>query len=101
MPAIILNPPQKRCTSSFTLLPLAGSSYKTATSVVLENYMEVLISLICPAFTLLEGEIDNYQPDNSAPFRGIWTAQENGDVIQRFEAYDAERDTSNVWFEGL
>lgn len=50
---------------------------------------------------VLEGEIDNYQPNSSTPFRGIWTPQENGDVIQRFEAYDAATDKWNVWFEGL
>jgi hypothetical protein len=49
---------------------------------------------------VLEGEIDNYQPNNSQRFRGTWTAQENGDVIQRFEAHDAETDKWTVWFEG-
>lgn len=49
---------------------------------------------------VLEGEIDNYQPDSSTGFRGVWTPQENGDVIQRFEAYDAESDTWKLWFEG-
>lgn len=49
---------------------------------------------------VLEGEIDNYAPNDSARFRGIWTPQENGDVIQRFEAYDAASGTWNVWFEG-
>ena len=49
---------------------------------------------------VLEGEIDNYQPNDSTRFRGIWTPEENGDVIQRFEAYDAESDSWKVWFEG-
>jgi hypothetical protein len=49
---------------------------------------------------VLIGELDNYAANNSAPFRGFWTPQENGDVIQRFEAYDAENDKWNVWFEG-
>ena len=49
---------------------------------------------------VLEGQIDNYQPNSSTRFRGIWTPEENGDVIQRFEAYDAEHDRWNVWFEG-
>ena len=49
---------------------------------------------------VLEGEIDNYQPGTSVGFRGIWTPQENGDVIQRFEAHDAETDSWTVWFEG-
>jgi hypothetical protein len=50
---------------------------------------------------VLEGEIYNYRPDSSNAFRGIWTPQENGDVIQRFEVHDAENDTWNVWFEGI
>ena len=50
---------------------------------------------------VLEGEIDSYQPDKSAAFRGIWTPQENGDVIQHFETYDTKTDTWKVWFEGL
>jgi hypothetical protein len=49
---------------------------------------------------VLEGEIDNYQPNDSTRFRGTWTPEENGDVIQRFEAYDKEKDTWTVWFEG-
>jgi len=49
---------------------------------------------------VLEGEIDNYQPNNSQRFRGVWTPQENGDVIQRFEIHDAEADAWTVWFEG-
>ena len=49
---------------------------------------------------VLEGEIDNYGPGNSARFRGIWTPEENGDVIQRFEAWDADSESWNVWFEG-
>lgn len=49
---------------------------------------------------VLEGEIDNYEPNDSTRFRGIWTPENGGDVIQRFEAYDAEADTWKVWFEG-
>ncbi len=49
---------------------------------------------------VLEGEIDNYQPGTSTKFRGIWTPEESGDVIQRFEAWDAENDEWKVWFEG-
>lgn len=49
---------------------------------------------------VLEGEIDTYQSGTSAKFRGIWTPQENGNVIQRFEAYDAEKDSWTLWFEG-
>jgi hypothetical protein len=50
---------------------------------------------------VLEGEIDYYGKNNSAPFRGIWTPRDNGDVVQRFEVFDAEKDQWNVWFEGL
>jgi len=50
---------------------------------------------------VLEGEIDGYQKNSSQQFRGIWTPQENGDVIQRFEIHDAESDSWSVWFEGL
>ena len=49
---------------------------------------------------VLEGEIDNYGPNSSARFRGIWTPEENGDVIQRFEAWDATSESWKLWFEG-
>jgi hypothetical protein len=50
---------------------------------------------------VLEGEIDDYGKNTSIPFRGVWTPRDNGDVVQRFEVYDAEKDQWNVWFEGL
>jgi len=50
---------------------------------------------------VLEGAIDYYGKSSSTPFRGIWTPRDNGDVVQRFEIYDAENDQWNVWFEGL
>jgi len=50
---------------------------------------------------VLEGAIDHYGKNSSTPFRGIWTPRDNGDVVQRFEVYDAEKDQWNVWFEGL
>jgi len=49
---------------------------------------------------VLEGQIHNYSANNSSLFRGSWSAQENGDVIQRFEAYNAETEEWSVWFEG-
>lgn len=49
---------------------------------------------------VLEGHIDNYGPGTSQKFRGIWTPQDNGDVIQRFEALNPETDQWDVWFEG-
>lgn len=50
---------------------------------------------------VLEGEIDAYRPGTSTPFRGIWTPQDNGDVVQRFEIWSAESNEWTVWFEGL
>jgi hypothetical protein len=49
----------------------------------------------------LEGEIYNYQANSTTPFRGLWSAQDNGDVIQRFETYNADTQSWDVWFEGL
>ena len=50
---------------------------------------------------VLEGELDNYRRNSSAPFRGTWTPQGNGNVIQRFEIYDPEKDEWSVWFQGV
>lgn len=36
----------------------------------------------------LEGEIYNYPSDTASPFRGYWTPEENGDVIQRFVVFN-------------
>jgi hypothetical protein len=49
---------------------------------------------------VLEGELDNYALNNSAPFRGTWMPQENGEVVQRFEIYNAGTDSWSIWFEG-
>ena len=49
---------------------------------------------------VLLGEIDGYQAGTSTRFRGIWTLEENGDVIQHFDTWDAEKDDWAVWFEG-
>ena len=49
---------------------------------------------------VMEGEIDGYRPGTSTPFRGTWTPEENGDVIQRFETWDASTDSWTLWFEG-
>ena len=48
---------------------------------------------------VLEGESDVYSSGSTTGFRGIWTPQENGDVIQRFETLDAESGEWNVVFE--
>ena len=50
---------------------------------------------------VLEGEIYGYRPDTATPFRGIWTPQDDGSVVQHFDIYDTEKDLWNVWFEGL
>ncbi len=48
----------------------------------------------------LEGEIYDYAANTSAPFRGLWAAEENGDVIQRFEMFNADTQEWGIWFEG-
>ena len=48
----------------------------------------------------LEGEIA-YRNGTKAPFRGVWTLQEDGSVRQHFTQYDAEADTWNDWFIGI
>ncbi len=50
---------------------------------------------------VLEGTIHYYGNGTSFPFRGIWSAQEDGSVVQHFDQYDPETETWNVWFEGL
>jgi len=50
---------------------------------------------------VLTGHIYNYGRAAAAPFRGIWTPQTDGSVIQHFDLYDETSDTWNVWFEGL
>jgi len=50
---------------------------------------------------VLVGNIFNYRQNTTAPFRGIWTAQKNGSVVQHFDVYDETSGTWNVWFEGL
>jgi len=49
---------------------------------------------------VLEGEIYAYSSNTTTRFRGIWTKQENGDVIQNFTTYDAAKDDWSLWFEG-
>ena len=49
---------------------------------------------------VLAGELFTYQTGVRQKFKGVWTAQENGDVIQHFETHDQEADTWKVWFEG-
>ena len=49
---------------------------------------------------VLEGDIYTYANGKTQGMRGIWTPEENGDVIQHFDTFDAETDTWTVWFEG-
>lgn len=49
---------------------------------------------------VLEGEIYSYPQNTTAAFKGSWTAEENGDVIQHFEVFNAETQVWDVWFEG-
>jgi len=48
---------------------------------------------------VLEGEIYGYANGGSTPFRGIWSREENGDVIQHFDIMGQDG-TWTVWFEG-
>ena len=50
---------------------------------------------------VLEGAIYNYAQNAETPFRGIWTPQDDGSVIQHFDIFDAANDRWTVWFEGL
>ncbi len=50
---------------------------------------------------VLEGSIFNYANDAEQKFRGTWTPQADGSVVQRFDIYDAGNERWNLWFEGL
>jgi hypothetical protein len=49
---------------------------------------------------VLKGEIYTYATGVTSKFRGIWTPEENGDVIQHFDAWDAGKEAWVTWFEG-
>lgn len=51
---------------------------------------------------VLDGEITYFGEDDSrsAAFRGVWTALENGHVVQHFQEYDAETESWADWFVG-
>lgn len=49
----------------------------------------------------LKGHIYGYRNNAATPFRGVWTPQEDGSVVQRFDIYDEANDTWDAWFEGL
>lgn len=49
---------------------------------------------------VLEGEIYNYPQNATSAFKGTWTPERNGDVIQRFEVFNAQTSQWDIWFEG-
>jgi hypothetical protein len=49
---------------------------------------------------VLEGVIHYYQGP-MRPFRGTWTALENGDVRQYFQEFDPDKEQWVDWFDGL
>ncbi|QNL17954.1 hypothetical protein HXX25_00550 [Hyphobacterium sp. CCMP332] len=48
----------------------------------------------------LEGGIFYHQNGNRAPFRGLWTPNDDGSVTQHFTQYNAETESWDVWFTG-
>lgn len=49
---------------------------------------------------VLSGEIYSYQKGLRQKFKGIWTALENGDVIQHFDVKAKDDGEWQTWFEG-
>jgi hypothetical protein len=49
----------------------------------------------------LSGNINDYKSGKSLPFRGAWTANEDGSVRQFFEQQNAESGEWTTWFDGL
>jgi hypothetical protein len=50
---------------------------------------------------VLNGKINDYRSGKSRPFRGTWTAREDGSVRQFFEQQDADSGEWKTWFDGL
>ncbi len=48
----------------------------------------------------LEGTITYHGDGRSAPFRGRWTPQPDGRVLQEFWEFNAEQEAWTVWFRG-
>lgn len=48
---------------------------------------------------VLEGEIA-YRNGTAFPFRGTWTLEKGGDVVQHFQQYNPETDEWDDWFVG-
>jgi hypothetical protein len=49
---------------------------------------------------VLEGHITYFGNGRTFPFRGTWTPQDNGDVIQHFQQADPETGAWSDWFIG-
>lgn len=49
---------------------------------------------------VLEGEVA-YRNGTTAPFKGIWTLNEDGSVTQHFQQYDAKKEEWVDWFIGV
>lgn len=66
------------------------------------NYIDYSGSLNDDGQMALEGEITYFGPrgSRSAPFRGVWTPNEDGSVTQHFTQYNAETESWDVWFTG-
>lgn len=50
---------------------------------------------------LLEGEITYTRSGKSFPFRGLWTLNDDGSVMQDFKQYDPEKAAWTDWFTGI
>jgi hypothetical protein len=50
---------------------------------------------------VLNGKINYYKQDKSFPFKGTWTANDDGIVRQYFEQFDEEKQVWSVWFDGI
>lgn len=49
----------------------------------------------------LSGFLYDYAENAATPFRGTWSPQPDGSVIQHFDIFDSESESWSVWFEGL
>ena len=50
---------------------------------------------------VLEGQLYDYRRDTSSGFRGTWTPQDDGTVLQHFDILNSGSDTWTTWFDGL
>lgn len=49
---------------------------------------------------VLEGYLFDYRQNTKSGFRGSWTPQDDGSVIQHFDIHNAGNDTWTAWFDG-